>query len=72
MAKPRTKTQEDIESQTPPQNVGDTTAAVPDRDRIALRAYEIYLSRGAAHGAAMDDWLTAERELNQQEQDSPH
>lgn len=72
MAKPRTKIQGDVENQIAPQDVGDTTAAIPDRDRIALRAYEIYLSRGAADGAAMDDWLTAERELNQQEQDSTH
>lgn len=70
MAKLRTQVQGDVENQTAPQNVGDTTAAVQDRDRIALRAYEIYLSRGAADGTAMDDWLTAERELNQQEHDS--
>jgi hypothetical protein len=33
------------------------------RDRIALRAYELYLARGAAHGGDFDDWITAEREL---------
>lgn len=70
MAKPRNKNLEGTENLTAPQNVGDTTAAIPDRDRIALRAYEIYLSRGAADGAAMDDWLTAERELNQETPDS--
>ena len=48
-----------------PQNAGDTTAAMPERDRIAHRAYELYLARGAGDGEAMDDWLTAERELNQ-------
>jgi Protein of unknown function (DUF2934) len=32
-------------------------------DAIARRAYEIFLARGAAHGADMDDWLLAEREL---------
>ena len=47
-----------------PQMAGDTTAAVPDRDRVAMRAYELYLARGAADGAALDDWLAAERELN--------
>lgn len=46
-----------------PRDVGDTTAANPHRDRIAQRAYELYLQRGAADGAAMDDWLNAEREL---------
>jgi hypothetical protein len=35
-----------------------------DRDRIASRAYELYISRGAEHGRDMDDWLQAERELS--------
>jgi hypothetical protein len=30
-----------------------------------MRAYELYLARGADSGNALDDWLTAERELNQ-------
>ena len=30
---------------------------------VSRRAYEIYLSRGAAPGMALDDWLQAEREL---------
>ena len=47
-----------------PQNVGDTTAAAPDRERIAMRAYELYLKRGGGDGREMDDWLSAERELN--------
>jgi hypothetical protein len=46
-----------------PQNVGDTTAAAPERERIAQRAYELYLERGGGEGAAMDDWLNAEQEL---------
>jgi hypothetical protein len=33
------------------------------RDRIALRAYELYLSRGSVHGGDFDDWIAAEREL---------
>jgi hypothetical protein len=35
------------------------------RDRVARRAYELYLSRGGGHGADWDDWLAAEREINQ-------
>ena len=35
-----------------------------DRDRIAWRAYEIYLERGGADGRDMDDWLEAERQLS--------
>ena len=46
-----------------PQSSVDTTAAVPERERVAMRAYELYLARGAANGAALDDWLNAEREL---------
>jgi hypothetical protein len=30
---------------------------------IAVRAYEIYLERGALDGFASDDWFRAEREL---------
>jgi len=65
MARPR-KTNLDAGAPAPsaPQNVGDTTAAAPDRDRIAMRAYELYLARGGESGSALDDWLTAERELN--------
>jgi len=63
MAKARRKNQD--AGATAPQSVGDTTAAAPDRDRIARRAYELYLSRGGRDGEAMDDWLTAERELAQ-------
>ncbi|HXQ78310.1 MAG TPA: DUF2934 domain-containing protein [Gemmatimonadaceae bacterium] len=46
-----------------PQNSGDTTAAMFDRDRLAQRAYELYLARGGQDGADLDDWLTAEQEL---------
>ena len=46
----------------PPQSSGDTAAASVDRERIARRAYELYLARGGADGYAEDDWLTAERE----------
>jgi hypothetical protein len=47
----------------PPQSAHDRRAAAPDRERIAKRAYELYLARGASDGDALDDWLTAEREL---------
>ena len=66
MAKSRKKPSDQPEAEVPeaPQSAGDTTAAVPDRDRIAARAYEIYLARGGADGASMDDWLAAEREFS--------
>ena len=33
-------------------------------DRVAQRAYELYLARGAGDGQDFDDWLRAERELS--------
>ena len=47
-----------------PQATGDTTAAADDRDRIAARAYELYLARGGSGGSDMEDWLAAEREFS--------
>jgi len=50
----------------------DTTPSIDDdirsddrtsRDRIAMRAYELYLARGGADGGDFDDWLAAEREV---------
>jgi Protein of unknown function (DUF2934) len=53
---------------------GDRAAAtaIPDSDRaendskerIAARAYELYLQRGGSHGRDTDDWLEAEREVS--------
>jgi Protein of unknown function (DUF2934) len=51
---------------TLPQSVGDTTVSESDRDRIAARAYELYLARGGSHGLDMEDWLVAEREVRGQ------
>ena len=39
-------------------------AAVADRERVAVRAYELYVARGCGEGHDLDDWLSAERELN--------
>ena len=47
-----------------PQFSSDTTAATMDRERVAQRAYELYLARGGADGQDIDDWLCAERELS--------
>jgi hypothetical protein len=38
---------------------------LPSQEEIALRAYQIFLERGAAPGNALDDWTRAERELLQ-------
>jgi hypothetical protein len=41
---------------------GETAPRV-GHEQVAMRAYEIYLSRGAAAGRDLDDWLEAEHEL---------
>jgi hypothetical protein len=46
-----------------PQQPDNAQGDVIDRERIASRAYEIYVARGGVHGRDMDDWLEAEREL---------
>jgi hypothetical protein len=38
--------------------------AEPRIERIARRAHEIYEARGGEHGKAMEDWLEAEREID--------
>jgi hypothetical protein len=58
-----------VEEQGAPQTVGDTTAATPDRDRVASRAYELYQARGGSDGQALEDWLEAEREVGNREGD---
>ncbi len=35
-------------------------------DRIAKRAYALYAERGYQHGYDLDDWLKAEREIQEQ------
>jgi Protein of unknown function (DUF2934) len=41
----------------------DVSFPTLSHDAIAVRAYELFLRRGAQHGQDWDDWLTAEREL---------
>jgi hypothetical protein len=36
--------------------------ALPEHE-IRIRAYELYLARGAEPGRELEDWLQAEREL---------
>jgi len=38
----------------------------PVREEIARRAYELYVSRDGRNGSDVDDWLTAEREVQEQ------
>lgn len=34
-------------------------------EQVRLRAYELYVARGAIPGRELEDWLRAERELQQ-------
>jgi hypothetical protein len=47
----------------PKRSNGGADDPVNDPDAVARRAYEIYQSRGGNHGADLDDWLEAERQL---------
>jgi hypothetical protein len=40
-----------------------SSGAIPRPDKIAARAHEIYIARGAQAGHELDDWLQAEREI---------
>jgi hypothetical protein len=42
----------------------------PSEEEIAIRAYEIFISRCATPGNDLDDWLQAERELVEENRDS--
>lgn len=52
-----------IEKSSPAESKPRTAEGHPTREEIELRAYQIYLERGGAHGQDMEDWLQAEREL---------
>ena len=41
----------------------ESSTPEPSEADIRLRAYHLYLDRGGSHGAQMDDWLRAEKEL---------
>ena len=42
---------------------GELLMPIPNEEEIRIRAYQLYLERGAAHGNDFDDWVTAEKEL---------
>jgi hypothetical protein len=55
MSKPIEKSSRGNEPQTPEGH--------PTREEMELRAHQIYVERGGAHGQDVEDWLQAEREL---------
>lgn len=65
---PRTNKPANFSSESPkparPSKKGNgSTDPLNEPDAVARRAYEIYQSRGGDHGADLDDWLEAERQL---------
>ena len=42
----------------------------PTSEEIVMRAYEIYIARGATPGQDVDDWLQAEAELSGEQKQS--
>ncbi len=38
---------------------------VPTSEEVRQRAFEIYIERGRIHGCDLNDWLQAERELQE-------
>lgn len=54
-----------VASDTQPSTPHSSSSTGPyDRDRVAIRAYELYMARGGGDGADVDDWLIAEREFS--------
>lgn len=47
-----------------------TTKHTPAQEEIRQRAYEIHIERGGIHGCDLDDWLQAERELQEKYKNS--
>ena len=43
-------------------------AQLPLEERIQMRAYELYVLRGNESGSEMDDWLQAEDEIRDEQE----
>lgn len=56
----------------PPSLKAAATAAaqLPLEERVQRRAYELYVLRGNESGSEMDDWLQAEDEIRDAEEQS--
>ena len=48
------------------ENFGSEADALPSRDQIAAKAFELWQARGCPQGSAERDWLDAEAELQLQ------
>ncbi len=52
-------------NQTQADTLQSSVGSVSPEEEIRRRAYEIYVERGDEPGSALDDWLQAEREVQQ-------
>jgi hypothetical protein len=51
-----------------PRKLSPVEARTPTNEEIAHLAYSYWEARGRKHGAALEDWLRAERELGKRYQ----
>ena len=58
-----------IDASEEPQTGEDREQHAPSQDDIARRAYDLYQARGAEQGRDMEDWLRAERELRERQEE---
>jgi len=61
-SQPETDTQQEASTESPAYSSSATGGY--DRDRVASRAYELYMARGGEDGNDMEDWFAAEREVS--------
>ena len=54
-----------VEAPRPPQPASDPDSFERLNELIRMRAYELYLERGAENGNDVEDWLRAEREYRE-------
>ena len=45
--------------------MGNTRNSEPNRTEVEQRAYQLYLQRHKAEGGALEDWIKAEKEVNE-------
>lgn len=45
--------------------ISAATPITPTIEQVRMRAYELYLERGATPGGELHDWIRAERELSE-------
>lgn len=62
-SKPSTPSAPTRRAPTAAESTSTRLSSAPTPDQIAVRAYEIFIARGAQHGRDQEDWYQAENEL---------